>query len=158
MKKINNPFQEIPGYNCFGCAPDNPRGLKLEFFREGDEVVARWQPEGDFQGFKNALHGGIQAALLDEIACWAVFALAGKGGVTARLEIRYRHPVSCLEGPVTLRARILEVRRSLATVAVWLYDASGRLCSGGKALYALLPAERSEVELYYPGPGAFETP
>ncbi len=35
MKKIINPYagtSEGLGYNCFACAPENPCGLKMEFY------------------------------------------------------------------------------------------------------------------------------
>ena len=47
MKKIKNPYAgtaEGMGYNCFACAPENPCGLKMEFFEDGEEVVCFWEP------------------------------------------------------------------------------------------------------------------
>ena len=35
MKKIINPWRNHEGYNCFGCSPDNPIGLHLEFYEDG---------------------------------------------------------------------------------------------------------------------------
>ena len=32
MKKIINPWEGLDGYMCFGCAPNNPLGLHMEFF------------------------------------------------------------------------------------------------------------------------------
>ena len=43
MKKIINPFVHLDGYNCFGCAPGNPLGVKMEFFEDGDDIVSLWQ-------------------------------------------------------------------------------------------------------------------
>ena len=40
MKKIINPYVSLPGYNCFGCAPHNPFGVKMEFFEDGDDINA----------------------------------------------------------------------------------------------------------------------
>lgn len=68
MKKIQNPYA-ISGrkeYLCFGCSPNNESGLNLEFWEEGEEVIAKWMPCKSFEGFVNVLHGGIQATLLDE--------------------------------------------------------------------------------------------
>lgn len=31
MKKIINPWKGLDGYMCFGCAPENPQGLHMEF-------------------------------------------------------------------------------------------------------------------------------
>ena len=42
MKKIINPWRDHPEYNCFGCCPDNPIGLHMEFFEDGDYIVSKW--------------------------------------------------------------------------------------------------------------------
>ena len=34
MKKIINPWRNQEGYNCFGCSPDNPIGLHMEFHED----------------------------------------------------------------------------------------------------------------------------
>ena len=44
MKKIINPWKGLEGYNCFGCAPNNEAGVKMEFYEDGDEVVSIWKP------------------------------------------------------------------------------------------------------------------
>ena len=56
-----NPFTEIEGYKCFACCPDNQLGLKMNFYEDGDYVMAKWKPEELFQGYLNVLHGGIRA-------------------------------------------------------------------------------------------------
>ena len=43
MKKIINPWKDLEGYNCFGCAPNNESGVKMEFYEDGDEVVSIWK-------------------------------------------------------------------------------------------------------------------
>ena len=45
MKKIINPWRNHEGYNCFGCSPDNPIGLHMEFYEDGDYIVSTWHPE-----------------------------------------------------------------------------------------------------------------
>ena len=67
MKKIINPWKGLEGYNCFGCAPNNEAGVKMEFYEDGDEVVSIWKPRPEYQGWIDTLHGGIQAVLMDEI-------------------------------------------------------------------------------------------
>lgn len=42
MKKIINPWKGLEGYMCFGCAPGNPQGLHMEFYEDGDDIVAFW--------------------------------------------------------------------------------------------------------------------
>ena len=45
MKKIINPWKGLDGYMCFGCAPENPQGLHMEFYENGEDIVAFWEPE-----------------------------------------------------------------------------------------------------------------
>ena len=72
MKKIINPWKGLEGSNCFGCAPNNEAGVKMEFYEDGDEVVSIWKPRPEYQGWIDTLHGGIQAVLMDEICAWVV--------------------------------------------------------------------------------------
>ncbi len=155
MQKLINPYASFPGYNCFGCSPDNHNGLKLEFFREGDEIVTTWEPREDFQGFHNILHGGIQATMMDEIASWVVFTILDTAGVTYQLKTKYRRPVHISKGAVTLRAKLSGQTRRIAAIEVILKDGEGRTCSEGVVEYYLLPREKAEKEMHYPGKDAF---
>ena len=67
MKKIINPWRNHEGYNCFGCSPDNPIGLHMEFYEDGDYIVSTWHPEHNYQGWVDTMHGGILSTLIDEI-------------------------------------------------------------------------------------------
>ena len=63
-EKIINPWKGLEGYNCFGCAPDNEVGVKMEFYEDGDEIVSIWKPRPEYQGWIDTLHGGIQAVFV----------------------------------------------------------------------------------------------
>ena len=63
MKKILNPYLNKEGYNCVCCAPNNPVGLHLEFWEEGEDVLTIWNPGENYQGWINTLHGGIISML-----------------------------------------------------------------------------------------------
>ena len=86
MKKIINPWKGMEGYNCFGCAPNNEAGVKMEFYEDGDEVISIWKPQPQFQGWIDTLHSGIQAVLLDEICAWVVLRKLQTTGVTSKME------------------------------------------------------------------------
>ncbi len=49
MKKIVNPWRGMEGYRCFGCDPHSERGLRMEFYEEGEQIVCRWHPRPEFQ-------------------------------------------------------------------------------------------------------------
>jgi len=155
MIRLKNPYAHMEGYNCFGCSPFNPIGLKMEFFEDGEELVCKWEPDKQYAGFHDILHGGIQATLIDEIASWVVLVKMDTSGVTSRLNTRYRHAVQVSKGTVLLRARLLEHRRSIATIRVELMDGEGRLCSEGTVDYFIFPREQAVKEFHYPGKEAF---
>ncbi len=154
-RKIINPFSGKPGYNCFGCSPDNKLGLRLSFVNEGEYLVAQWQPEPQFQGYQNLLHGGIQATLLDEIASWYVYARMQTAGVTSHLEVRYRKPVYTDQGSLKLRARLLEKRHNLADIETELLNSEGVLCAGGVIQYYTFNEQTAREKYFYPGAEAF---
>ena len=155
MIKLKNPYAELPGYNCFGCSPHNPMGLKMEFYREDDEIVSRWDPELNFQGFHDILHGGIQATMMDEIASWVVFVILETAGVTYQLQTKYRKPVKLSKGHITLRARLIKQQRRIASIEVTLLDGEGLACSESVVDYFILTPEKAEKEMHFPGKEAF---
>jgi len=108
-REIENIFADLPGNNCFACHPDNKTGLKLKFYADDEtgEVFTIVRPERHFNGFPGVVHGGIQCAILDELAFWAMFDKLGKLGVTKRIDLRYLSPVG-FDLPIEARAKVLE--------------------------------------------------
>ena len=149
MKKINNPYKELEGYFCFGCAPENEAGVKMEFYEDGDEIVSYWKPEAKYQGWLNTLHGGIQSVLIDEICAWVVMRKLQTTGVTSKMEVKYMKPVSTLDSCLTLRAKIVSLIRNIAVIEACLYNSEGVLCSKGTCTYFTFPHEKAVNEMYF---------
>lgn len=149
MKKIINPWKDVEGYNCFGCAPHNEAGVKMEFYEDGDEIISIWKPRAEYQGWLNTLHGGIQAVLLDEICAWVVLRKLQTTGVTSKMETRYRKSISTLDAHILLRASIKEVRRNLAMVEARLYNEAGELCTEALCTYFTFPQEKAKAEMKF---------
>ena len=64
MEKIKNPYLGKEGYRCICCSPENPIGLHLSFYEDGDDVLTQWRPSENFQGWvkpKAANDGGNNA-------------------------------------------------------------------------------------------------
>ena len=141
MKRIINPWVHLPGYNCFGCSPDNPIGTQMRFFEDGNEIISIWKPTQNHQSWINTLHGGIQAVLLDEVCGWVVFHQLKTAGVTAKMEMRYHKPVSTLQQYIKLRGYLKEMRRNVAIVAGELYSAENELFASVHA--PILPSPKS---------------
>ncbi|MDT8445248.1 MAG: hypothetical protein RQ722_13220, partial [Desulfuromonadales bacterium] len=54
--------------NCLVCGVDNDFGLKTRFYEtEGKELIAVFKPLPEHQSYPQVTHGGISAAILDEV-------------------------------------------------------------------------------------------
>lgn len=150
MNKIINPFLHLEGYNCFGCAPNNPFGVKMEFYEDGEDIVSYWYPRNEYQGWFNTLHGGIQSVLLDEICGWVVMRKLQTAGVTSKMETRFLHAVlTTSTSPLVLRARLKEMRRNIAIIEAELYDGEGKMCSSAICTYFTFPQEKAQKEMFF---------
>ncbi len=135
MRKIKNPWMKKDGYNCFGCSPDNPIGIHMEFYENGDEIISFWNPQSQYQGWVDTMHGGILATIIDETAGWVVFRKLQTSGMTTKLELRYKKQVMTTEPQITVRGHIVEQRRNLVTIEVKIENSKGETCVEGRATY-----------------------
>ncbi len=86
-------MKEIVKYaGCFVCGDKNKIGLKVKFYEKNGGAAAEFSPKETLEGYKGLLHGGILAALLDEIMIKAVL-VKDVYCVTAELSVRYKKPV-----------------------------------------------------------------
>ncbi len=123
-----------PGSICFGCGPANDKGLHINSFVDGDEVVTTWAPEPHHQAFPGMLNGGIIGALLDCHSNWtAAYFMMKRDGkdkpnctVTAEFHVKLLRPTP-VDGPITLKARVVESSEDRATVEAELI-ADGKVC------------------------------
>ncbi len=153
--KVFNPYNELPAHHCFGCAKKNPIGLALEFELLGDELICKWNPTKNYQGFEGMLHGGIISTILDEAGAWAIQILAETAGVTSELNVKYLKPVRLANGAITVKAGLKERKERLITVYVALLDGNEKLCAEGHIIYFVFPKNIAQEKFRYPGIEAF---
>lgn len=150
MKKIQNPYVKVEGYNCFACSPDNENGLQMTFIEDGDFLTCDWEPKGFMAGYNNVLHGGIQATLMDEIASWFIQVKMKTAGVTSNMNLRLKRTVPMNQGKLKLRAWLKEVRRNLVDVNVELINADGKVGAEGVITYYTFPEDVARKKLNFP--------
>ena len=139
MRKIINPWIGTEGYNCFVCSPNNPIGLHLEFWEDGDYIVTKFKPTHDYESWQNTLHGGIQALLIDETAGWVVCRKLQTNGVTSKMDMQYLKPVSTLLNEITVRAKISKMMRNVAFIEAELLDEDGTVLTRADLVYFCTP-------------------
>jgi acyl-coenzyme A thioesterase PaaI-like protein len=89
---------------CFVSGPWNPLGIAIEVHREGDEVVAEVSLGAAFEGAPGRSHGGIVAAIFDDVLGY-LLTLIQEPGFTGELTVRYHAPTP-IGQPLEFRARI----------------------------------------------------
>ena len=144
MKKIINPWLHQEGYMCFACCPDNPHGLKMEFYEDGEDIVSVWQPQPEFQGWIDTLHGGIQAVLLDEICGWVVVRKLQTTGVTSRMETRYIKPLMTTDTELTIRGRVVKQMRNIAQIEASISNSAGEVCTTATCTYYCMSPQKAQ--------------
>lgn len=149
IKRIINPWVGSEGYNCFGCSPDNPFGLHLCLYEDGDDIMTKWKPSNMYSGWIRTLHGGIQALLLDEVCGWVCTRKVQLAGVTSKLEIQYKHPISTSEPELTIRGHIRERKRNIIFIEATITDSTGKICTTASSTFFAFSKEKSEKEMNF---------
>lgn len=80
-------------HSCFVCGESNPIGFKLRFETDGRIVQTRFVPRPEHVGFRQTVHGGIIATLLDEIMVWACAVQTKRFAFCAELNVRFQNPL-----------------------------------------------------------------
>jgi len=109
--------------NCFGCGPRNQAGLHLRCQVTEEGVAGLFRLEEHHEGGPGTAHGGIVAAVLDDLLGYLIYRL-GRPMVTARLEVDYRRPLPLLTD-VEAVARITSTEGRKAWTEGELRDQSG---------------------------------
>jgi len=135
--------------HCFICGMENPIGLHLRIIQiEPGLIETEFSAPDHFQGYPGVLHGGIVAALLDEISGRSQMGSDPENPrfmFTAKLEVKYRKNV-----PVGKKLRILgkagKSRGKVAEAWAGIYDSvSNELLAEGSALHIDVPSDQFDT-------------
>jgi acyl-coenzyme A thioesterase PaaI-like protein len=145
-------FQDqIPGNHCYGCGPENEKGLQIKSFWSGKNTsTCTFNPlPYHSAGPLEYLNGGIIATLIDcHCICTAIANGYKEAGreigqgeliwyVTANLEVSYLKPAK-LADVCQLEAKIIETSERKTHLHCDFYSA-GVLCTQAKVLAIKVP-------------------
>ena len=126
---------------CYGCGPNNPLGLQVKSFPEGDGLVCVIQPDSKYQAFSGFLYGGLIGCLLDCHCNWAAaMHLMAKNElnvppctVTAQYTVKFLRPTP-VAVPLRLVAKVISSTDKKAEVYGELF-AGQDLCATCDAVF-----------------------
>lgn len=125
---------------CYVCGPKNTAGLRLQFEHpKAGYLASSIVFEKHHQGYKNIVHGGLIATVLDEMMvnlCWK----EDKPVVTAELTVRLKKPAKVGQ-MIMLEGCIREEKgRAIYTSATAKDGDSGELLAEADAVCIRIPA------------------
>jgi acyl-coenzyme A thioesterase PaaI-like protein len=134
---------------CFICGLDNPIGLHLHFYETQPGIIESIYTAPDhFQGYPGVLHGGIVAAILDEVSGRSQMGTDSTNSrfmFTARLEIKYRRNVP-INRALKIVGRAGKARSKAAEAWAGIYDnETDELLAEGNALLIDVPADQFDI-------------
>ena len=91
---------------CFVSGGQNPMGIAMTVRREGDDMVADVHLGAAFEGAPGRSHGGIVAAIFDDIQGY-LLTLIQQPGFTGRMEVNYL-AATPIDQELEFRARVVE--------------------------------------------------
>lgn len=134
--------QQPNSRHCFVCGLENPFGLQLKFFRTGPaEVTTEYTVPERYQGYPGVVHGGVVAAMLDEVVGRALMGEDPEGTrfmYTARLTVRYRKHVP-VGRPLRIVGRVTKEKTRSALASASIFDAEDEILAEAEGLLVDVP-------------------
>lgn len=124
---------------CFVSGEQNPLGIAIQVRREGDEAVAEVELGPAFEGAPNRAHGGIVAAIFDDVLGY-LLTLNHEPGFTGELTVRYEAPTP-IRQPLEFRARVTG-RDGRKLYAEAKARADGEIVATARATFVTIDLER----------------
>jgi uncharacterized protein (TIGR00369 family) len=140
----NKQMRVLPHtHSCFVCGESNAHGLNLRFETDGRMVRARFVPRTEHVGFKQTVHGGLIATILDEIMVWACAVQTKRFAYCAELTVRFASPLQPGEETVAVGELVNNRRGKIFETRGELRNAAGRVLASATGKY--MPVAESDA-------------
>jgi len=137
-------MKELPHtHSCFVCGESNPIGLNLRFETDGHVVRTHFKPRPEHIGFKEVVHGGIIATLLDEIMVWACLTQTKRFAYCAEFTLRFLNPLRPGQETLATAELVANRRDRIFEAKAELHDSTGKLLATAIGKY--LPVKALEL-------------
>jgi acyl-coenzyme A thioesterase PaaI-like protein len=119
--------------NCYGCGPENPGSLGLQFYVDGERIRSSLRMDERHEGAPGFAHGGAVAAALDD-TLGTLLVVLRRPAVTAKLEVNFRKP-AFLGADFEIEAWTDRVEGRKLHLAANMCDADGEIVADAVALF-----------------------
>ena len=126
---------------CYVCGKKNRLGFRLDFVHEAKCLRAEVVFKKEHQGFKDIVHGGMLALLLDEMMVNLVWK-EGVPAVSAELNVRLKKPTKIGE-KVFLEGRLEREEKRTVHTSATAKNASGQTLATAAAVCVKIRPNKS---------------
>ena len=142
LSMTNYPHKQPNSAYCFVCGRDNPRGLYMTFYDNGqDEVFSEYTVSEVYQGYPGVVHGGVVAAMLDEVvARVSMISDPHHFMMSVTLQVKFRRSVPT-ETPLKIVGQIVRLRGRLGKAVGQIVLPDGKVAAESEMTLADVPAE-----------------
>ena len=135
------PLEKMTDTYCFGCSPTNKAGLQMKFLAGQDSVISKINVPLHLCGWKNIVHGGILATILDETMSWSTIYLLKRVVLTTTITVDFIKPVFA-ETQLTAQGKVFErINEREARMQAAIYNSDGELCTRSQGVFRLFTPE-----------------
>jgi len=123
---------------CFGCGGANARGMQLTFEQDdaANKIRGAFRLGPEYQGGVGFIHGGIIAAVLDEVM-GKVCRFRGVRAVTAELGVEYLKPV-LVNADLLIEGYEIEMNGRNLHIAGEIRHKTGQLLARGHGRFVII--------------------
>lgn len=144
--RVSDRWQHLSDYQCFGCAPSNSAGLRLEMTVADGRLSAPVTFADHHQSYPGVVHGGVVTTSLDEAMGNLLIIAFGVATFTMTLRTRFLEPLRTGVA-YELRAWLTEQSERLYRVESELTDSAGTTKTLAAATYAPITPEAARTYL-----------
>jgi hypothetical protein len=134
MKEL--PTQSI-SKNCIACGTNNPEGLKMRFFTNGENVCSKvFIPESK-RGWDTIVHGGVISIVMDEIMAWGAIYTTRKIIFTKTITIEYKRPIF-INSEVKVASWVEDISDREAKMKGVIFDCNNVISAESSGIFTLM--------------------
>lgn len=142
---VSSPRQLPWTRSCFVCGENNPHGLQLRSWLDNDgRVVLEHLARAADLGYRNIVHGGISATLIDEVMTWAAIVALRRPCVAAEMSFRLKHPIT-VGTKLLVTGWITENRRRILLTEGDIRDETGRVLVSATGKYVAMSSDGAQL-------------
>ena len=128
----NSPASDLLGQEILGC--DVEQGIVDVAYNATDPLCNKW----------GGIHGGMVAAMLDDVMALAAGLKVDWGQIVPTLEMKVNYITPARPGRLTAQARVVRRGKSVIFLECELWNAEGKLAATGTSTYTVVTLKKKK--------------